>query len=315
MTTANKIENKATLVTAIYDYKPQEIIGGRGWSFDYYAAPFLNILKLDLPIVIYTHDRVVDQLKDFMQRNFKGNYKIILHDLHDFKYSSQILHLKNSTGIFDHGKLKDDISVMSNDRNHILCLSKLYWLHTIAKTNPFASHNFFWVDAGLCHHGIFPEKFGGRERFSKQEYDHTLYYPENEDNIFNPSMGAFLSSNIEGFLSIIHKSMPINLNMKSLLDKENKSIGYIVGGLFGGKYEPIQKVLNDFDEGLKICLDNNIITLEEDLLSCISANNTNIYNTFSFSTWHHDIAGEPCFYDVDKEAECFYKIFKNSFVT
>ena len=68
----------------------------------------------------------------------------------------------------------------------------------------------------------------------------------------------------------------------------------------------------DFDEGLKICLDNNIITLEEDLLSCISANNTNIYNTFSFSTWHHDIAGEPCFYDVDKEAECFYKIFKNS---
>ena len=86
MTTANKIENKATLVTAIYDHKPQEIIGGRGWSFDYYAAPFLNILKLDLPIVIYTHDRVVDQLKDFMQRNFKGNYKIILHDLHDFKY-------------------------------------------------------------------------------------------------------------------------------------------------------------------------------------------------------------------------------------
>ena len=35
--------------------------------------------------------------------------------------------------------------------------------------------------------------------------------------------------------------MPINLNMKSLLDSENKSIGYIVGGLFGGKYEPIQQ--------------------------------------------------------------------------
>ena len=54
MDTAKTTDNKATLVTALYYHKYNEIIGGRGWSFDFYSPPFLNILKLDLPIVIYT---------------------------------------------------------------------------------------------------------------------------------------------------------------------------------------------------------------------------------------------------------------------
>ncbi len=313
MNTVNNKENKATLVTAIYDHKPQEIIGGRGWSFDYYSAPFLNILKLNLPMVIYTHDRVVDQLKDFMNKHCKSNYKIIIYDLHDFVHAAKILELKNSTGIFTKGKLNDDVSVMQNDRNHILCLSKLYWLNNIALRNPFSSDSFFWIDAGLFHHGIFPEKFGGRERFSRQENNPHLYYPENTETIFNPNMGLFLSQHTKDFLTIIHKSMPINIQIKTLLDPEGQSVGYMVGGLFGGESNTIRKVLESFDSGLRKCLDNNIITLEEDLFSCVSSDDPDLYNKFYFSNWHHDIENEPCFYDVSPDAECFYKIFKDQF--
>ncbi len=313
MNTVNKTENKATLVTAIYNHSPKEILGGRGWSFDFYAPPFLNILKIGLPIIIYTHDRIVDDLSAFMKKHCTTNHKIILYDLNNFSYTNQILELKNSTGNFIDGQLKDDISTVSNDRNQILCLSKLYWLYKTAKTNPYNSDNFFWIDAGLFHHGIFPEKFGGRERFSRQENYAELYYPENKMNICNPQMGRFLSNFKDKFLTIVNQGMPINAQMKQLLDPDNKSVGYVVGGLLGGNADIIKNVLSDFDDGLIKCLENRILTLEEDLLSCTSSNHPDLYDRFYFSSWYHDIPNEPCSLDVDTSTKCFYKIFKDQF--
>ena len=308
---AKETENKATLVTALYNHSPQEILGGRGWSFEFYAAPFKNVLNLGLPIKIYSHKNMITPLEKFMSKHAKADYDIYEYDLRDFKYSDKIINLRKKSGKFDGEKLKANVSELSNDRNHHLCLLKTFWLNETCHTNPFKSKRFFWIDAGLFHHGIFPEKYGGRERFSSQENNLSLYYPKNKDNIFNPSMGAHLSNKIDKFLSLIHKEMPIDENVRSSVSSKGKLLGYIVGGLFGGCPNHIEKVCEDFDKALSQCLDRGVLTLEENLFSCISGNNPQLYQVLKFDQWHHDVKGEPCYYGASSENKSFYKIFKD----
>jgi len=304
MDTVKTTESKATLVTALYHHSYDEIIGGRGWCFDFYSPPFLNILKLDLPIIIYTHEKVFGKLDKFMRKHRSGDYKIIIQNLNDFQYGSRILEIKRNSGWFFEDRLKSDIPYTYNDRNHTLCLSKLYWLNEAVNTNTYNSNSFFWIDGGLFHHGIFPEKFGGREKFSKQENRPELYYPENKSSIFTPNMGKFLSNYKEKFLTIIKEEMPIRPRIKELIAPlGHKHIDYIVGGLFGGDPNSINSVHKDFDEGLQICLDNDVVTLKH----------PHLYNKFYFSQWWHDIKGDPAYYDIDENEKCFYKLFKNNF--
>jgi hypothetical protein len=314
MDTVKTTESKATLVTALYHHSYDEIIGGRGWCFDFYSPPFLNILKLDLPIIIYTHEKVFGKLDKFMRKHRSGDYKIIIQNLNDFQYGPRILEVKRNSGWFFEDRLKSDIPYTYNDRNHTLCLSKLYWLNEAVNTNTYNSNSFFWIDGGLFHHGIFPEKFGGREKFSKQENRPELYYPENKSSIFTPNMGKFLSNYKEKFLTIIKEEMPIRPRIKELIAPlGHKHIDYIVGGLFGGDPNSINSVHKDFDEGLQICLDNDVVTLEEELLSCVALQHPHLYNKFYFSQWWHDIKGDPAYYDIDENEKCFYKLFKNNF--
>lgn len=304
-------ENKSTLVTALYHHSPQEIIGGRGWDFDYFAAPFLNVLKLDQPIVIYTHRRMTDSLSKFLDKHFNQEYFLIDYNLENFKYSEKIFSIKRSSKKFHNDKLKDGVSFVSNDRNHHLCLSKLYWLDQESKINRFSTEKFFWIDAGLFHHGIFPEKYGGRERLSRQENNPSLYHPEHKLSIFKPQLIEKINNFTSSFLSLKHSEMPINKKMKLLLDVESKIRGYIVGGFFGGQQKYINQVFNHFDNALEIVLNNNILTLEEDLLSCVSGLCPELFQIISFNNWHHDIKGEPCYYGAGESSLSFYKIFKN----
>ena len=127
MDTVKTTESKATLVTALYHHSYDEIIGGRGWCFDFYSPPFLNILKLDLPIIIYTHKKVFGKLDKFMQKHRSGDYKIIIQDLNDFQYGSRILEIKRNSGWFFEDRLKGDIPYTYNDRNHTNYLNAYFY--------------------------------------------------------------------------------------------------------------------------------------------------------------------------------------------
>lgn len=304
------LNNKATLVTALYHHSHDEIIGGRNWDLDFFAPPFRNILNLELPIVVYTHEKVYDSLVKFFNKYAKTEYKIIKQDLTEFKYSDKILALKEKTGNFENGRVKPNKHIL-NDRNTHLCLSKIYWLKEASENNFFKSNKFYWIDAGLFHHGIFPEKFGGMERFTKKYLESKYYYPEFTESIFNTAMGNYLSNKVSKFLALVHKEMPINARIAKILEHEFNKIGYIVGGLFGGPKNFIDIVHKDFDFGLQKVLDNNTLVLEEDLLSCVSAFNREAYEVIKFEQWHHDIEGEPCYYGASSKHKSFYKIFQN----
>lgn len=304
--------NKSTLVTALYHHSPYEIIGGRGWDFPYFAAPFLNVLKLNQPMVIYTHEKMTDHLIPFLEQHATSPYEVVNYDLYNFKYSEKVLSLKRASGKFIKDTLKEEVSYIDNDRNTHLCLNKLYWLKEESDLNRFSTNDFYWIDAGLFHHGIFPEKYGGRERLSRQENNPSLYYPDHKLSIFQPKLVESFSRMCEKFICLIHEEMPINELMRNLLNVDGKTIGYIVGGFFGGFKNYIDIVHEKFDTSLKTVLDEGMLTLEEDLLSCVGGLTAESFQPIRFNNWHHDIKGEPCYYGAGEEAKSFYKIFKHS---
>ena len=72
-----------TLVTAIYYHTPTSRIGGRGYTWAHYAAPFENLLNLDANIVVYTHDPIENSIKEFFDSKNFTNYKLINYDLNN----------------------------------------------------------------------------------------------------------------------------------------------------------------------------------------------------------------------------------------
>jgi hypothetical protein len=56
---------KNTLVTSIYYNSPYSRIGGRGYNFEFYEAPFRNILNLGCNLVVYSHGNEIEKVENF----------------------------------------------------------------------------------------------------------------------------------------------------------------------------------------------------------------------------------------------------------
>jgi len=292
-----------TYVTAMYYAPPSEKIGGRGYSFKHYEAPFYNIIVQGKPIVIYTHKRLdyIKEIKSFFKKyNFK-KYKIIDRELESFEYNDKIMSLKSNDNL--------------NDRNYHICLQKFRWLNEQVKNNPFNSEKFFWIDAGLYHHGLFPDSLGGMERYTN--IDKAKFHPKSKTTMFTPSLSERLFKQTDNKLFCIKQSeMPLGNQIYKLSNLENYSVNYIIGGLFGGKKNVINFLNNKFNKYLKLCLDNNMLYLEEPILSVLSSLYQNKFNYKTFDKWHHDMPDPEIdsFHgserdSFNKDDACFYKLF------
>ena len=56
---------KNTLVTAIYFSSPMSRMGGRGYNFEFYEAPFRNIINLGCNLVVYSHPSEINKIEDY----------------------------------------------------------------------------------------------------------------------------------------------------------------------------------------------------------------------------------------------------------
>lgn len=304
-----------TLVTALYHHPPTSRIGGRGWCFDFWKAPFKNILSLGLPLVIYTHE-INDQakkLKDFLKEENFDNYEIIIHNLENFKLSEKIYQIKESIDLIDDNGLSSSRSLIENHRNHHLCLQKIFWLKDQANRNPFNSSKFFWIDFGLFHHTIFPDSLGGMEKLIPVRKEN--YWPECKTNMFSPALADALIKYVEDkFFCIIHEQGVVGHELYVQADSPKPHAGYIIGGLFGGSKEIVNYIQQEFDKVMNVLYENNQLVLEEPILSIVYSNNVEMCKTVSFLNWYHDCPGgaiDRCNYGITSDVKSFYKVFYN----
>ena len=291
-----------TLVTAIYGHGINTPHGGRGRHIHFYNSSLKNISNLDLPIVIYTDKQSVDLVESFVSSYMK-NYKIIPQDIEDFEFAEQILDYKK--------KYLEDISL--NDRNHILCYRKPGWVMDAIKNNYFNTEKFVWIDSGLTHHGIIPEKVGGVELFINAP--DSVYYPTNPNNIFNPTLGLKLDKALDNgkilscALALQGGDSLLREIVYSALSVEVPHIGtHIIGGIFGGHKDAFNSFYNVYYKLLKYCVENDILLLEEPLFSCIYTVYPEMFDVRGFTTWYFHSPGERT-HMCEEECDSFYKIF------
>lgn len=296
---------KDTIITACYHYSYDSRMGGRNYTFEFYENPFRNLLSLGMNIVVFSNGTEIEKIKSFFQRNNFENYKVIDYDLNNYRYSNLIYTIKENKQIIDSNGLIPGISFTKNDRNIHLCLSKIDFLKMAIQNEYFMSDRYYWIDAGLFHNGLFPMSFGGCERYLKPKEEN--FWPENKKNLCDPGLIERVNekNNNEDLLFIGMTSFS-SPGWWDLVSAKNKK-AHIVGGIFGGSKNKIIELHHKFESKIEQILTNGHLTLEEDVLSTIVAENN--YNFLTFDTWFHDVASDPCYYGNPGKNKSFYKIF------
>jgi hypothetical protein len=302
------------LVSAIYSHGINSIIGGRGRNIDFYFSSLRNIANFNVPFVLYTEPENVKKSEVLLSPYFK-HLKVIPYELSSFLYYDRFINWK---------KDNIDFSTYLNDRNEILCYSKPYWVKDTIEKEYFKelniSNQYLWIDSGLTHHGIFPEKVGGLELLIK--YDDKYYYPNNPQNMFSPKFSTKLSSYITSLNRLFFCSLPWQGDcrniIKTLLTNNLITDGdlyikeHLIGGIFGGDKDLFLQFFQKYESMLKLFLDSNIHVLEEQIFSTLNYLDPSLLHREFFDTWWFYSPGEPNSF-LSSEQNSFYKVFTKIF--
>lgn len=296
------------LVTAIYSHSPFTRLGGRGYGMYMYNAALLNLFKLNLPVVVYTHDTEYEGLKKFIELHKIENCHIELFDLTTAPFFNKIMELKERSGLIDKDGLVNGISEIQNVRNHTLCLYKPFFVKDAIEKKWFDGKNYYWIDAGLFHHGLFPNSLGGMEY--AVGINPELYWPTFSDTLFRPGLIEKLLEKTTNQFIFIKALQGYGVPNWWATVTQSQFYGHIIGGLFGGKKELFVELIEHFEKVMYKVLDTNQLTLEEAILSVCYADKFSNHSMFEFENWYHDIVTDRCGYALHPDTKCFYKIFK-----
>lgn len=299
-------DTTATFVTAIYSSGPDSLLGGRGRGLPYYLPTLRNLASFGSPLVVFASQADVANIRAALAPMFP-RLDVIPFELSAFEHYHAFLRWK----------AEYRASLFINDRNEVLCFLKAYWLASVSQRRPWGSERTYWIDAGLFHHGIFPERVGGVEQLARAAEER--YYPHDPTNICNPSLRAgIVAATPPGrlFACAMPAASPMfapeivaQLLGRAADDPQLPTIReHVVGGIFGGFDADIQQLLQRFRALLGRAIAARAYTLEEQLFSLIFATDPERFAIQRFTTWRFHSPGERTS-ALDAEADSFYKIF------
>ena len=169
-----------TAVELVENYQPegQDTKLTRNFIPEHYFTGIKSLLNLDKELLIYCNksveEDITNALKDKVQSlpTFINKTSKDINPFYDeiFEYSKKIID-KNPTGVYCWSPM--------------LTTAKLFY---ILDAISLKYERVVWMDAGLSNESYIPEECGGTWHDIKvQNWDN--YYPKNENDIFNPTLG------------------------------------------------------------------------------------------------------------------------------
>ena len=295
-----------TFVSAIYDSNPASLLGGRGRSIDDYLPSLINIGRMGAPIVLFCAPEEVDRVEHAVAPCF-CDYRVVPYELQQFPYFEDFIAWKRT--------YRDTLII--NDRNEVLCFLKSWWVQQAIADAPFGHDHYFWIDAGLTHHGLFPERIGGVELRVPHPDSH--YHPPNPANIFTPALAVALAQSVRAGtvwfcakpFEHVARRRAYEHAVAPLATSENGAVtiaDHLVGGLFGGHADDITRVHQAYVAVLERLIATRTYTLEEQVFSCVHAMHPSWFSLQRFDTWLFFAPGERTS-RLLAEGTSFYKIF------
>lgn len=287
---------KVKFITSIYTDLYGTEFGGRPNRGEHYRWSLLSLLKMnDADFICYTSTRELRSLEIFFyEKNSvsKEQLKIVPFDLENHHFIK----------LFK--KYKDYESTKKSDRCIEIQYMKFIWL-----LNEDMSYDYyFWIDAGLSHCGLIPNKYLDGNAFAMRKFF--------ESNLFNNKFLNNLLKNTENKFTIIGKDNVRNfwsgtVNQKHF-NKFDRSI-HVIGGLFGGKKELWKNIIDLFEKYVyQVTEDDKKLYHEEDIMTLMFRNHSELFFNYYFETWLHEnisLGGLDMVKHLN-ENKSFYKILE-----
>lgn len=243
-----------TFVTALYDINREKI--GDGRKFSEYLDWLDKLLKIKVPLVIFTSD----EINEFI--NQRRNNKIIiinqkLEDLYYYQFKKdieQIIQSKEYRFKIAHPNRVECINPLYN----VIQYNKFDLLKKVSDENPFQTKMFFWVDVGISR---FFEGFD-----LNKEYIISSKYPEDKFII----QGRYDYENY------------------TIDDKFYwNSCNLFIGTMFGGDRKTLHKMFNLILHEMKWMIQNKQMNNEQLAIAKVWSNNKDLFYIFKNQTYRH----------------------------
>jgi len=287
---------KVKIITAIYSNLNGTELGGRPSRGGHYRWSLLSLLKMnDADFICYTSEEELSGLEQFFydENNVsRDKLQFSVFNLHNNEFSELI------------SKYKDVEGIKRGDRCIEIQYMKFIWF----LSEDMSYDYYFWIDAGLSHCGLIPNKHlipGGPHNKG--------YY---ESSLFNNKFLENLIVNTGDKFTLIGKENNRNYwsgTVNQIHFTEYNRMIHIIGGVFGGKKELWKLMVDLFrDYVYKVSEHDKRLYHEEDIMTLMFRNHPELFHDYYFETWWHEderMAGTDMAEHV-KNNKSFYKILE-----
>lgn len=259
---------KVKFITCIYSDLANTELGGRSSRRGHYMYSLLSLLKMnEADFLCYTSEREIELLKTFFYTEQKidpNKLKFEVFDLHKTKYQD----------LFE--KYKDYESAKKEDRCVEIQWSKFGWWWNEDKSYDY----YFWIDAGLSHCGLIPNKY-----LTTSNHPQQRYY---ESDLFSNSFLKNLVEDTEGKFIILGKDNVRNYWSGTVGNQWYNNFDmsiHIIGGLFGGHRDLWDNIVKIFEDYVYKITPVERVWHEENIMSLMYQNHKELFVRKHFDIW------------------------------
>jgi hypothetical protein len=291
---------RVKFITAIYSNLNGTDFGGRTGRKDHYKFSLLSLLKMtEAQFLCYTSLAEIEELENFFYHQHGC-------DRHHITFKVFDLYQTKSKNIID--QKKDVEASKKSDRCFEIQYNKFHWWWEEDGTYDY----YYWIDAGLSHTGIIPDKYLAKNIGYRNYFECNLF-----DNNFLKNLVEFTGDKF----FIISKDNVRNYWDSTVDPKWYNNYSnelHIIGGLFGGNPSLWNYIVPEFEDKIeKIIPQSDRLPSEENILSLLYYNNLEIFNKKYFETWwHENNTNHKAGFDPDQaiayltKNKSFYKILE-----
>jgi hypothetical protein len=259
---------KIKFITSIYSDLHGTEFGGRPNRGSHYRYSLLSLLKMtDADFLCYTSDREIKDLKNFFYTE---------HNISNEQLKFEVFDIGNTKfkDIIDKYKVIEE--VIKSDRCVEVQYSKFHWWWKEDKSYDY----YYWIDAGLSHCGLIPDKYLTEAAAMRRYYESNLFNNTFLKNLIEDTGDKFILLGKENDRN--YWSGTVDPKWYTTYDR---SI-HIIGGLFGGHRDKWDNIVNIFENYLENLLTTEKITYHEEvIMTLMYFNHKELFERKHFDIW------------------------------
>lgn len=264
---------KTKIVTAIYtDIKHHPFYGHEVLARqERYLHSLRTLNNMNVPIICYHNDTQTKLISNYCKKFNLHNVTLKVSNLKDLPSAHRMKLIKEQT-------------------NEYKFYYEIGWnkFFLIKKELDLSCDYLYWFDAGLCHKGLFLEKYNPFVHLtdgSSAKYENYCFTKLFNDDLIkkiNPWVG-------EKLIALLHNRLAHNTSpLYSILSPSSSYKKTVIGGIIGGNVKLLHWFINEFETACEKILSHGVLINHEAIMMHIVQHNMDKFQTFLFDTWYHE---------------------------